>query len=132
MTREQIAERLYRIACEPAMPGDPGHPADWPNAPDPLTQAYRRMAAAVLSLLSEARAEQERFVAGCRAALEEVGYTGSLDEAADKALERACAEARAEGARDAWSEAANIVGTGDSLESVRSRFDAAHAARIAR
>jgi len=60
-SRETVAERLYRIACEPAMPGDPGHPADWPNAPDPITQAYRRMADAVLELLAaaEARGHQE-------------------------------------------------------------------------
>ncbi len=86
--REQIAERLSEAWRESR-----------------IRDAYGRgdmlsMADLVLSLLSEARAEQERFVAGCRAALEEVGYTGSLDEAADKALERAREEARAEGERD--------------------------------
>jgi hypothetical protein len=68
-SREQVAERLYDVACSSVLPHDPGWPVEWGSAPKLILAAYRKMADAVLVMREEweaaareagARAERER------------------------------------------------------------------------
>jgi hypothetical protein len=55
LTREHVAERLYDVACQPALLHDPGCPIPWSKAPELIHASYFRMADFVLALLATAQ-----------------------------------------------------------------------------